>query len=383
VRQLNEFLARFEEDLCETDRVDEDSWCPEHVVTRQGPKRRFVFLRNPSRDPRRVPTPEAERSTLAPWETQIRVYTSAGQLEGVSPAPVARISPREPALDVELPRLESWDFCGASPQIDTSYDDSSWTEIPASLLERQRIDMDTLGVHYGFIWYRGTFQRPLERLILDARHCWSVWVNRELVGSGDQFRNTLGVGPEGARRTRIPVRKLPYLEGRNTIAILVESLGHHKGFADDVANPRGLVGLDTGGTPIDWRFRGGLIRGERDLAPVVAFEGVERTQMESVVLPHGWAGDPQGVGLYETRFRLDGIDPERTQVGVSFDPGQGKANLYLNGYLLGRYWPERGPQQRFPLPWGVLREDEENHLAIALWKRSERAALGRVRLEPI
>jgi beta-galactosidase len=66
-----------------------------------------------------------------------------------------------------------------------------------------------------------------------------------------------------------------------------------------------------------------------------------------------------------------------------FDPGRGKANLYLNGYLIGRYWPERGPQQRFVLPLGVLEADQENHLAIAVWKRSQRAALGKVRLELI
>jgi hypothetical protein len=49
--------------------------------------------------------------------------------------------------------------------------------------------------------------------------------------------------------------------------------------------------------------------------------------------------------------------------------------------LIGRYWPERGPQRCFPLPWGVLDPDQENHLAIAVWKRSSRAALGKVRLE--
>jgi beta-galactosidase len=117
------------------------------------------------------------------------------------------------------------------------------------------------------------------------------------------------------------------------------------------------------------------------MTPIVAFEGVERGHSEDVVLPHGWAGDPVGVGLYETTFRLEGVDPKEVALGLVFDPGRGKANLYLNGYLLGRYWPERGPQRKFSLPWGVLKPDEENHLAIALWKRSERAALGKIRLE--
>ena len=115
--------------------------------------------------------------------------------------------------------------------------------------------------------------------------------------------------------------------------------------------------------------------------PVVAFSGIERGGSESVALPHAWEAEPAGVGLYETSFRLDGLDPGRGAIGAVFDPGRGKANLYLNGHLLGRYWPERGPQVRFLLPWGILDPSGENHLAIALWKRTPRAALGKVRLE--
>jgi len=162
--------------------------------------------------------------------------------------------------------------------------------------------------------------------------------------------------------------------------ILVESPGHNKGFADDWRNPRGIVHLDTGATSIAWRFRGGLVRGERGMNPLVAFQAVERTGGEEVVLPHGWTGEPAGLGLYETEFELQGVDPKRVALSLGFDPGHGKANLYLNGHLIGRCWPERGPQTRFLLPWGVLRADGENQLAIVVWKRSDRAALGKVRL---
>jgi beta-galactosidase len=268
-----------------------------------------------------------------------------------------------------------------SPQIDPSYDDSGWDEIPPSRVEQQQMDIDALGVHYGFVWYRGTFEGPLDRLILDARHCYAIWLNGELIAAGDQFQNTLGVGPDGASVRRLPLRGITFQEGRNTLVILTESLGHNKDFADDGRNPRGLVFLDTGTTPVAWRHRGGLVRGERGITPVVAFNGVDRVHTESVVLPHGWAGEPTGVGLYETRFVLEGVEPRKQTVALNFDPGRGKANLYLNGHLLGRYWPERGPQRRFVLPWGILAAGEENHLAIALWKRTPRATLGKVWLE--
>lgn len=380
VRALNRFIERFEEDLAQTDIEDTPAWCPEHVVTRRSPKRRYVFLRNPSREPVQVPTPESERCELAPWETQIRVYGDDRRLEAVSPAPVAWVPPAVVPAD-SLPRLEAWTFSAASPQLDPAYDDASWSEIPRDNVARGALDIDTLGVHYGFIWYRGTFQGPLDRLFLDARHCWAVWINRELVAAGDQFRNTLGVGPDGARVSRIGLRDAPMNDGRNVIVVAVESMGHNKGFADDFGNPRGIVRIETGSTPISWRYRGGLLRGERGLAPVVAFEGVERSQTAQVELPHAWEpGGAAGVGLYETRFELSGVDPGRHALAAAFDPGRGKANLYLNGTLLGRYWPERGPQQSFVLPWGVLRPEGENHLAVALWKRTPTSALGRVRL---
>jgi hypothetical protein len=380
VKQLNEFLYRFEEDLCETEREQSGAWCPETLAMRRSPRRRFVFLRNPSRASARVPTPEPERSELAPWETQIRVYDTEGNLEAVSPPPVRWTIPPL-VTPPPLPRLERWTFSGASPQLDSAYDASGWEEIPDRRAERGQMDIDTLGLHYGFVWYRGTFDGPLDRLLLDARHCYAVWINRKLVAAGDQFQNPLGVGPDGARVRRIPIHSVPFHERRNAITILVESLGHNKNFLDDGRNPRGIVRIDTGPTPVHWRFRGGLVRGEQGLTPVVAFSGVERTQPQEVVLPHGWASEPSGVGLYETTFRLEGVDPKQQALGLAFDPGRGKSNLYLNGYLLGRYWPERGPQRRFLLHWGILSPDEENHLAIAVWKRTPRAALGKVRLE--
>jgi hypothetical protein len=379
LRRLHEFLERFEDDLCATDAVPGERWCPEHVQTRRSAQRRFVFLRNPSRTPRRLPTPEVERSELAPWETQIRVYGRDGTLEAVSPEPVRWVEP-PPPLPPALPRLERWSFCDASPQLDASYDDAAWTELDRTEVDLGKLDFDSLGLHYGFAWFRGTFRGPLDRLLLDARHCYAVWLNGELIGAGDQLRNRTGVGPDGARIRRIDLRRARCNTGRNALVILVESLGHNKGFADDFRNPRGIVHLDTGSTSIDWRYRGGLVRGERGMNPVVAFQAVERTGGEEVVLPHGWTGEPAGLGLYETEFELTGVDPKRVALSLGFDPGHGKANLYLNGHLVGRYWPERGPQTRFLLPWGVLRAEGENQLAIVVWKRSGRASLGKVRL---
>jgi hypothetical protein len=383
VRNLNAFLAEHEADLAETD-LDADARpiCAHHFCTRVGRANRYVFLRNPTRERVDLALPEPERAWLAPWETQIRVYDkSTRALVGVSPElPVAAGSAR--GLPPLLPRLESWRFSSASPQLAPAYDDASWRELPASALEEDRLDLDALGLHYGCVWFRGTFEGPLDRLVLDARHLWSVWIDGALVASGAQLRNTLGVGADGARARRIDLRRARMREsGRHVVVILVESLGHNKGFADDFGNPRGIASLDTGASRVDWRFRGGLVRGEHGLTPRVDFAGVERGAASEVVLPHGWEGAPEGVGLYETSFRLEGVDAKRHALSLAFDPGRGRANLYLNGWLIGRSWPERGPQRRFWLPWGMLSPDDENQLAVTVWKSAKRASLGKLRLE--
>jgi hypothetical protein len=52
-------------------------------------------------------------------------------------------------------------------------------------------------------------------------------------------------------------------------------------------------------------------------------------------------------------------------------PGPGAANfqalIYLNGWLIGRYIDNLGPQNTFYLPQGLLRIDGDNTLAIAEW----------------
>lgn len=291
VRRLSAFLARFEPDLASSSRVEGEPWCPEQFAVRRGAERRFVFLRNPSRRARRIPAPEAERTELGPWETQLRVYRGR-QLEGVSPEPCLRLGPFADSAP-PLPVLERFRFCGAAPQLDPSYDDASWSALSREALARGAIDIDSLGLYYGFVWYRGTFEGSLDRLQLDARHCWSVWINKVCVAAGDRLRNPLGIGPDGARVERISLRRAPLQERSNTIVILVESLGHNQGVADDARNPRGIVRLDTGGTQIRWRYRGGLVRGERGMTPLVAFEGVERSNGRRSCCPTAGPATPR------------------------------------------------------------------------------------------
>ena len=101
-------------------------------------------------------------------------------------------------------------------------------------------------------------------------------------------------------------------------------------------------------------------------------------------LPHQFAGIGEWIGWYRTEFDLDQPADVYAPIGLVMDcvaNGGDKALLFLNGYLLGHYWPDRGPQLRFFLPSGILRNGP-NQVAIAVWRRNpEHGRLGPVRLE--
>jgi hypothetical protein len=345
--------------------------------------RRFVFLRNLTKEKQKARLNfTTGKFVLDPVSMSILVFGADNKLEKtVEPyesAPWNRL-PRKSGQP-DLPDLGRWTIAWGSPQLAPGFDDSAWSEIP----EGAAMDMDSLGHHYGYIWYRGTYAGRVARLRIDARHCFSVFLNGKLVGSRDNFKNRLGAGPDLAETFNITLPESFHNDEENVVVILAESLGHHKDFEADARNPRGIVSLGvSGGGPINWRWRGGLLPGESGLCPVLGEDSFDAaTQKSSVSLPHVWEPYEQGIGLYETAFDLGGVlDPERDALGLFIPEAFSKVNIYLNGALVGRYWQEMGPQRKFYLPWGILRPEGDNHLALGVWKRWLKGGLGRVRLE--
>ena len=59
-----------------------------------------------------------------------------------------------------------------------------------------------------------------------------------------------------------------------------------------------------------------------------------------------------------------------------------RALLFVNGWQLGRYINDVGPQHTFPIPPGILRTGGRNTIAIAVWNEdSAGGGLGRVTLQ--
>jgi hypothetical protein len=342
----------------------------------------YVFVRNVGGSPARVKLSCCEQTIrLGAAEMRVAVVDSDGMIVREI-GPFERNASTPPAAAAlkkfKLPELEEWKMSWASPQLGHDFDDSGWM----SLKGRERLDFDALGAHYGYGWYRGKFEGRLTRMKLDARHCLSVYINGKRITSRDNFRNFSGVGDDVPETFDIPIPREVRQDGTNVIVILAESLGHNKDFECDARNPRGVVSLKTAGAKIDWRFRGGLLEGERGLTPVLPKKCFSAYKDKKPVrLPHFWEPDEEGIGLYETTFFLDskGFDP--APAGLVIPDAFSKANIYVNGWLMGRYWHEKGPQHKFYLPWGILNAKGENHLAIAVWKRWKAGGLGKVKLE--
>jgi hypothetical protein len=261
-----------------------------------------------------------------------------------------------------------------SQPLDPDYDDRDWTRVAAGAA----LDLDAVGVHYGHAWYRARLTGRPSHLLLDARHCWAAYLNGHFLQAGDNHRNRLGTGDDMALTMRVKLPAEYYRPGENVLTVLVESLGHNKGFLEDLKNPRGIVYAAAGREDLEWRVRGGLVPGESGMTPRVDFSRVPITAAEEVQLPHSWPEGLHGVGLYQTSFTLNLETADSPPLGLFLFTAQEKANLYLNCWLVGRYWESAGPQKVFYLPSGLLNLQGDNQLAVTLWRWREPARISKM-----
>ncbi|MFD4754570.1 beta-galactosidase [Streptomyces sp. NPDC058426] len=79
-------------------------------------------------------------------------------------------------------------------------------------------------------------------------------------------------------------------------------------------------------------------------------------------LPWRDTADP-GPGPTFHRGFLDVAEPADSHVAL---PGLRKGYLWINGFCLGRYWPDRGPQHTLYLPWPLLRPGRNEIVVLEL-----------------
>lgn len=308
-----------------------------------------------------------------------------GSLRGRLPGP----SP------VRLPKLTGWRFSSGAPEVRPGFNDRSWTlaDHPTSTASKVEgaspvLDATDYGYDHGFVWYRGHFTANGSEsgvtLTVDGEGptgAYSVWLNGAFLGSGRAA---------GARTRTFNFPAGAVRKGKgNVLAVLVENTGNPEG-------PKGeRAGLYSGSLAgaheaITWKLmgdKGGTsrpdpVRGIMNAAGLYGsnhgwnLPGYPDQSWHAVTLPDHWSarGVHAGIGWYRTSFSLhlpkDGYVPVDLQIGGA-GPGAGTADyralIYINGWLIGRYVNNVGPQHRFYLPAGILHEHGRNTVAIAVW----------------
>ncbi|HUT52098.1 MAG TPA: beta-galactosidase [bacterium] len=377
MKRFVSFARRHEKELLESEAVGlQCAISPRlHCISRRTPSgKRFIYIRNGGKTAESIML-GPNRIGMSPSTMMVLVVNDQDEV----------LDRCDPATDTaeyvfpytELPKLSPWKFGIPHLPLDPDYDDSDWTLVPAG----QPLDIDSIGVHYGFVWYRARLKDPISGFKLDARHCWAAYFNGRLLAAFDNHKNRLATGDDMAETVDVRIPRSDFVKGGNVLTVLCESLGHNKGFLEDLHNKRGIVSFRAGRNKIDWRVRGGLLPGEIGMTPRADFSALRLSGEEEVETPHEWPANKHGIGLYQTRFSLDLEGPDNPPLGLDVPSADEKAVIYLNGWLLGRFWGSAGPQMIYYLPPGLLNWKGENHLAIALWRWEQPGRIGRVHLE--
>jgi len=263
------------------------------------------------------------------------------------------------ARPVSLPPLV-WSSCPGAPEVLPAYDDQSWRAgVPGMPLT-----METLGVDYGFVWYRGYFDVAASSVTVACRHACDLFLNGHHIAALSPRPDFGAVLP---KTLPLPER---YLRQDNVLALLVENQGRPASWDPEAAS-HGLIscGLDTT-TFTQWRVRGGLT-GE------VRRQGFCGFADWSSIEPGGAAD----ITWHRSTFDLSLPSEVEVRMVLILDETPTKCYIYLNGQLIGRMWYPQETERRFWLPDGVLRRRGSNELLIAQWTRGAEPGIGLARLE--
>ncbi|MGW3492191.1 glycoside hydrolase family 35 protein [Streptomyces sp. NPDC001020] len=296
---------------------------------------------------------------------------------------------------VRLPELTGWRRKAENPESAPGFDDSAWREadrtssfsttaLPAG---GPVLFADDYGFHYGDVWYRGRFEGAVGArsvslaYVTGTQGLLMAWLDGRPLGTHRMpvpDRKTVRQGTWSATATfPIEVRT----PGAHVLSVLVRRMQHDEDLQANDAHKagRGLasVAFDGASPAVRWRIQGGTapdpvrgplnnggLHGERHgwHLPGFADDG-----WQPATLPRADRG--QGVVWYRTVFR-PAVDPGTdASIGLTLtdDPARAyRVQIFLNGWNMGQYINDVGPQHTFVLPNGVLDTRGPNTLALAV-----------------
>ncbi|KAF8645087.1 hypothetical protein AX16_008145 [Volvariella volvacea WC 439] len=296
-----------------------------------------------------------------------------------------------------LPTLNKWKVASSLPEILPGFDDSGFTE--ATLTSTNYTNLPPLsGNHvlysqqYGFyggnIIYRGRFTASGQEISITTTvqsgfaGGYSAWLNGVFLGSA-QGNATVSMTTD---TWTIPAGALQ-IGQENVLVVVMDHMGIVETSSNGGKEPRGIRGYSiTGGntTFTSWRLQGnqGGVASAPDTFRGYLNEGGLYAERIGAHLPgfplSSWEdGSPltglsrAGINFYCTTFDLDLPDdvdvPIRLAITPSIITSNFRVQIYLNGWQVGKYINNIGPQTIFVLPAGILRRNSSNTLCLSLW----------------
>ena len=305
---------------------------------------------------------------------------------------------------VRLPTLDHWTRRDGAPEIARDFDDASWRvadrRTTSSITKPGTLPVlfaDDYGFHTGNTWYRGHFTvdkqhaapTGLKLKVLSGGNggAFSVWLNGHFLGSVTH-------GDSGA--FDFPANLL--VAGDNVVAVLTVDMGHEEDYDATGENrtARGIVAAETTGAAagaIRWRLQGAIVDQDPQRGPY-NFGGLYGERQGWPLHPGDTAGwrpatlpatdATPGVAWYRASVPLDLPKGQDTSLGLQIQDPPGRhyrAIVFVNGWQMGNYIAELGPQHRFPIPDGVIDPHGNNDITIAVWKTDgSPGGLGKVSL---
>lgn len=327
----------------------------------------------------------------APVSTTVTASASLqGHIDG--PAPVS------------LPALTTWHVSEAAPEITPPFNDSDWlatdrTSTPNPYWDHKLpiLDSDAYGFHHGNVWYRGHFKATGKEIGILLSANTGVHLGNHGIFTAWLNGHFLGNNPSGAQQFAIDPSWLKP-GGDNVVSVLVDNTGHNQEEHNGAfREPRGLIAATFAGSPttIRWKIQGN-VGGENLLDPVRGpfnagglygermgwqFPGFADQRWTTTTLPR--ATDKPGVDWYRTSFRLDLPPGQDVPIALRIHDIAAhhyRAIVFINGWQIGRYISDVGPQTEFELPAGLLNTNGDNTVAIASWSTAQDGGLGEVSL---
>ncbi|TLD37030.1 glycoside hydrolase family protein [Venturia nashicola] len=298
-----------------------------------------------------------------------------------------------------LPKLDSWKAADGLPERLLEYDDSKWvlanrSSSPNTLLRPATYPVlyaDEYGFHTGNLLWRGRFSSPSNSssaptgiylsVIGGTSHGWSAYLNGVFIGSwlGTTKISRSNATLSFANATLSPAGK------ENVLFVIQDHMGHDE--TTGATNPRGihnatLLGTGRNSTFSSWKVAGNA-GGEANIDPVrgVFAEGGLHAERLGWHLP-SFDDSQWNTSAPSTGLSTSGAIFYRTVVPLSIPPGLDvslglvlsspagttvRAQVYVNGYMFGKYVPYIGNQVVFPVFPGILNYHGDNTIALSIW----------------